>query len=117
VVPHSLTAVEPYRLCVVDDDREAGSGRRVFGWDKTGEETAFERMAGVCKTRLGDSVILGEEIEFDCSADGSGEVVGAVLENTICSDSDFDGISRLSVDSSCRDGGKTKEGIGELHYE
>jgi hypothetical protein len=47
VVTSGLTTVEPYWLRVVNDYGEAGSGRRVFGWDETGEETAFERVAGV----------------------------------------------------------------------
>ena len=117
MIASCLSAIEPDRLGVVDDDREAGSGGRVFGWDETGEEAAFERMAGVGEARLSDCVILGEEIELDCSADGSGDVVRAVLEDTICSDSDLDGVSCLSADGRSRDGGEAKEGIGELHYE
>ena len=74
-------------------------------------------MTGVRERGLSDCVILGEEIELDCSADCSYEVVGAVLENPPCSDSDFDGSSRLSVDRCRRNGDETKEGIGELHYE
>ena len=98
MVTGSLTAVEPYWLCVVDDDGEAGSGRRIFGWDETAKETAFERMARIGEGGLSDSVVLGEEIELDRSSDCNSKVVGAVLENTAVSNSNFDGRSRLSVD-------------------
>jgi hypothetical protein len=116
VVAKSLAAVEPDWLCIVDNDREACSGRRVFGWDEIREEAASERMAGVAERGLSNGVVLGEEIELDRSTDCSDDVVGIVLEESAFADSDFDSSSRLSVDR-CREGGKTKEGIGELHYD
>jgi hypothetical protein len=73
-------------------------------------------MAGICEGRLSDSVVLWEELKFDCSSDLSNEIVGVVLKDSIGANSDFDGGSYLSIDSSSRNGGQTKEAIGELHY-
>ena len=116
VVASSLAAVKPDWLCVIHNDREACSRRRVFCWDETREEAACERVAGIREGRLSDSMVLREEIELDCRADRRSDVVGAVLKNSICSDSDFDSSSRLSIDRCRRNGHETKEGIGELHY-
>ena len=53
-----LGAVEPDRVGVVDGDGEGCGGRRHGGWDKAREESASERMAGISKARLSDSVVL-----------------------------------------------------------
>ena len=53
-----LTTVEPDGLGVVDGDGEGCGGRRHGGWDKAREETASERMAGISKAGLSDSVVL-----------------------------------------------------------
>ena len=58
VVSNCLAAVEPDWLRVVYDNREAGSGKSVLGWDKAREEAAAKRMTGIGKGGLNDRMIL-----------------------------------------------------------
>jgi hypothetical protein len=59
---------------------------------------------------------IWKEIEFNGSANFSGDIVGAILENPTFADSDPNRCSCLRIDSRGRDG-KTQKSICELHYD
>ena len=117
VIAHCLTTVEPYTLCIIHGDCEATAARRRFLGHEARKEATGERVAGISEGRLGDRVVLWEEVEFNLSADLSDKVVRAILKHSVFADSDFDSHPLLGVGGSCRESGKTKEGVGELHYE
>jgi hypothetical protein len=58
---NGLCAVDPNRLCVVDNDCEGLAGFGGVCGDEGGEEPACERMAGIGEGGLGYGVVLGED--------------------------------------------------------
>jgi len=90
MVTGGLPAVDPDRRCTVHSDSETGPRRRVFGWYEAGKEAACQRVARVGEGGLNDRVVLWEEVKLDIGANGSDDVVWAILKQSACTDSDFD---------------------------
>jgi len=78
----SLTAVDPDWLCVVYEEGEGFVGLGC-GRDERREETACERVAGVCEGGLGYGVVLWEERELDGVTCTGLDIAGVEYQRTI----------------------------------